>query len=223
MRNRRVWVLAVLGAVAPLWAASCSSISSGGGGSGGIGGQGGSSGGALTWYSTCGDPACGGHTDQPGVAPCTTEAEGAACATEGTKCDPVNDCNAHLVCATSDPKLSPGGCPISRARYKHDIRYLETAELQRLRDEVVAMPLATWRYNHEGAAGREHVGFLIDDVEGTPAVAGSGDRVDLYGYTSMTVAAIQAQQQQIAALERELKALREELAASRAAAKPAAR
>ena len=216
MRNHRLWVLAALGAVAPLWAASCSS-----GSGGGDGGSGGGSG-ALKWYSTCGDPVCGGHTPQPGVPQCTTETVGAACATPGAQCDPVNDCNALLVCATSDPKQSPGGCPISRASYKHDIRYLDPAELQRIRDDVVAMPLATWRYNHEGAAGREHLGFLIDDVEGTPAVAESGDRVDLYGYTSMTVAAIQAQQQQIAALEREVKALREELSASRAALKPAA-
>jgi hypothetical protein len=224
MSNHRVWVIAVLGLAAPLWAASCSSSDGGGtGGTGGTGGAGGAGGAELKWYTTCGDPVCGGHMPHPGVPTCTTEAEGIACATEGAQCDPVNDCNALLVCATSDPKQQPGGCPISRARWKHDIRYLDEAALDRVHDDVVAMPLATWRYNHEGAAGPEHLGFLIDDVEGTPAVADTGDRVDLYGYTSMAIAAIQAQERQIAALQGEVKALREELAKTRAASKAGAR
>jgi hypothetical protein len=221
MSDRRVWVIAVLGLVAPLWAASCSSNSDGGGG--GSGGSGGGGAAPLKWYTTCGDPVCGGHTPQPNVPLCTTESEGAACATEGVQCDPVNDCNALLVCARADPKQDPGGCPISRARFKHDIRYLDEAALERVRDDVVAMPLATFRYKREGAAGPEHLGFLIEDVEGTPAVADTGDRVDLYGYTSMAIAAIQAQERQIAALQREVEALREELAATRTAGRAGVR
>jgi hypothetical protein len=37
------------------------------------------------------------------------------------------------------------------------------------------------------------------------------DRVDLYAYTSMTVAALQVQAEQIDALQREVAALRQEL------------
>ena len=51
---------------------------------------------------------------------------------------------------------------------------------------------------------------MIDDVE--PSVAVSGDHVNLYGYLSMAVAAIQVQQSQIQALEQELRALREQVA-----------
>lgn len=195
-----------------------------GGGGGGIGAGGGSGGGAaeLRWYLTCGDPVCGGHRPRPEVAPCTDESEGAPCVALGATCDPVNDCNAHLLCTTDDPTQQPGGCPKSRARYKHDIRYLPDAELERVRDELVATPLATWRYNHEGERGREHLGFIIDDNPASPAVASDGDHVDLYGYTSMAVAAIQMQQKQIADLERELAALRKEIESARRAARPPA-
>lgn len=47
---------------------------------------------------------------------------------------------------------------------------------------------------------------MIDDIE--PSVAVSGDRVNMYGYLSMAVAAIQVQQRRIAALQRGLRRLR---------------
>ncbi|MGH7896283.1 MAG: hypothetical protein ACREQL_16575, partial [Candidatus Binatia bacterium] len=59
------------------------------------------------------------------------------------------------------------------------------------------------------------LGFIIDDVGTSPAVAADGGHVDLYGYTSMAVAAIQAQQKRIEALEREVAALRRALASRR--------
>jgi hypothetical protein len=78
------------------------------------------------------------------------------------------------------------------------------------------MPLATWRYNDEDPNAREHLGFIIDDQPLTsPAVRPTGDRVDLYGYTSMAVAAIQEQHRQIEALQKEVKNLREELRAAK--------
>jgi hypothetical protein len=165
---------------------------------------------------------CSGHRPRDGVKPCTDEKEGEPCTAPDATCDPANDCNAHLLCTSDDPRQRPEGCPRSRARYKHDIRYLQEAELERVRDELVATPLATWRYNHEGERGREHLGFIIDDNPASPAVARDGDHVDLYGYTSMAVAAIQMQQKQIAALERELAALRKELDSARQAARPPA-
>jgi hypothetical protein len=230
MLHRRIGIIAFLGLFAPLLAASCDGGDGGGGGgeagaagggAGAAGGGGAGGSGALQWYATCGDPACGGHVPQPNIPECTTEMAGAPCTTAGTQCDPVNDCNTHLVCTDTDP--TAGGCPISRARFKRDIHYLDETELRRVHEAVVSMPLATWRYRHEDERAREHLGFIIDDVPGTPAIARSGDHVDLYGYTSMAVAAIQAQERQIAALSAELKALREELAAVRAAQRPGGR
>jgi hypothetical protein len=212
MVTRRVWTtVTMIGSLLTL-TASCGS-GGGGGGSGGGGGGSASSGGSgqLKWYITCGDPVCP-STDMPHMPVCTTEKEGDPCAEADKRCGLQDACGADLLCTSSDPK---NNCPISLASYKHDIRYLPDVDLKRVHDEIIATPLATWRYNHEGASGREHLGFIIDDNPRSPAVAERGDRVDLYGYTSMAVAAIQVQQKQIRALEQEMKSLREELLAAR--------
>lgn len=78
------------------------------------------------------------------------------------------------------------------------------------------LPLARFRYRGDLSA-REQLGFIIEDVEATPGV--DGDHVDLYGYTTMGVAAIQEQAARIEALERELHALRARLAAVESARK----
>jgi hypothetical protein len=161
----------------------------------------------LTFYTTCGDPVCAGHRDT-GVAPCTTEKEGASCTTEGQRCDPVNSCNSLLLCAASDPKKGPGGCPISRRKDKAEIRYVDPAEGQRLYEELRAIRLATYRYAHSGPAGRRHLGFLIDDQPGGLSVDPERDMVDLYGYASLAVAALQVQAKQIEALQGEVARLR---------------
>jgi hypothetical protein len=159
----------------------------------------------------------------PGVDPCTTEKEGDACSTDGATCWPGGDCGALLLCAKVDPKGDPPNCPISRARYKKDIEYLPEGDLQRVHDDLMTMRLARWRYTSEASATREHLGFIIDDSPESPAVKRGGDQVDLYGYTSMAVAAAQIHDTRIDALEREIRALREELASlQRGAAEQAA-
>jgi hypothetical protein len=155
---------------------------------------------------TCGDPLCRGYTGGSGQALCTAEKVGDPCTVDGQKCDPQDSCNALLVCATVDPKVQPGHCPVSRRKYKHDIHYLSPAELARYRDELMAMKLATWRYKQDPS--KERLGFMIDDNEDLAAVDAKRDVVDLYGYTSMAVATIQLQAQQIKALEREVAALK---------------
>lgn len=166
--------------------------------------------GGLKLYYTCGDPVCRGYTGGSGAPLCTTETVGDACTVDGQKCDPQSDCNALVVCASSDPTMRTGGCPISRLRYKQDVHYLSPAELARYRDELLAMKLATWRYKHDPS--KERLGFMIDDNEGSAAVDGKRDLVDLYGYTSMAVATIQLQAQQIEALKSEITVMKKELA-----------
>lgn len=128
-----------------------------------------------------------------------------SCAPEGDACDPGDGCNRRLLCSTSDPTHG-GQCPISRRRYKQDVRYLGAGEIQRLHDELMKFPLATYRYRH--AASQTHLGFVIDDVEPSLSIDSGGDIVDLYAYTTMAVAALQAQDRKIEALERELQELR---------------
>jgi hypothetical protein len=166
----------------------------------------------LEWRATCGDPVCGTHREHPGVPACTaTQTRGTSCVPPGATCDPGSDCNELLVCTTDDPTHG-GVCPISRRAFKDDVRYLDDAERRRLHDELMEFHLATWRYK-DLPGDRRHLGFMIDDVE--PTAATERDHVDLYGYTSMAVAALQTQARQIDALEREVAALRAALSRRR--------
>ena len=176
---------------------------------------------AGQWWKTCGDPVCGpgGHRVDPKVPACTTQKVGDPCASLGVSCDPIDPCNVHFECATSDPTKQTGGCPISRAKYKENIRYLNGPERAAVARDILELPLATWRYRD--GDGAPHLGFIIDDAGASPAVRPDGDHVDLYGYTSMTVAAIQEQAQRVAVLEKEVRALKAELAKTKV--KPARR
>jgi len=165
------------------------------------------------WYATCGDPVCHGYTAPTGVSRCTTETIGATCATAGTKCDPMDSCDALYICATSDPKTAPGGCPISRQKYKTDIHYLDEVGLQKYAGELSKVKLATYKYK---TGGPTRLGFIIEDHEPSVSIDSEHDMVDLYGYTSMAVAALKLQEQQLAALQQQLS----ELSAQLKAAKP---
>ena len=158
------------------------------------------------WWLSCGDPVCGGWRPKPDVPRCMPNQQvGLACSQESAKpCDPGNDCNALLVCATSDPTKQPGGCPRSRLATKRDVHYLAPEELRQYHDQLLGMKLATWRYKHDPA--RQRLGFIIDDQPArSMAVEPPGEIVDLYGYTSLAVATLQLQ-------ARELEALRAQMA-----------
>ena len=173
----------------------------------------GASGVTLQWFESCGTPVCSADTepfDDASIPNCTTEKVGDTCTESGARCDGVAACGATLICAASDPQSGAGGCPRSRARFKQDIHYLDGAALAQYHDQVVHMPLASYRYKQsapdtEDSENGEQLGFIIDDIE--PSAAASGDRVNLYGYLSMAVAAIKVQQRQIDTLERKLEQL----------------
>jgi hypothetical protein len=171
--------------------------------------------GGYQWWLTCGAPVCPDtDSDDPNIPNCTSEQEQDPCSTPGATCEPAgNNCEALLLCANEDPKDET--CPISRARHKDAISYLDDSELQRVRDEFLGMRMARWHYTSEPVASRQHLGFIIDDQPNSPAVMSNGERVDLYGYTSMAAATIQVQQKQIDALEREVEALRQAVLGAR--------
>jgi hypothetical protein len=193
-------------------AAGCGAKAGFGSGAGDLEGDAGD--GALLWRSTCGDPVCmaGGHRDH-GVPRCTVETAGKQCSSPGTTCDPGNDCNEDLVCSTKDPRLQTGGCPVSRATYKKDIHYLSPTDLESYRDQLLALPLATYRYRQASPESRLHLGFMIDGHESLVCVEPERDQVDVYGYASMAVAALQVQARQIDELTKEVATLRAEIAA----------
>lgn len=166
----------------------------------------------LSWYANCGDPVCSTYRGPfDGVPVCASETAGDPCSDDGAQCDLENDCNQFLVCAESDPQDQTGGCPISKQDAKRDIAYLGADQREQLRKDAVAMKLATWRYRHEADDARPHLGFVIDDQPTSPAVRTDGERVDLYGYTSLVLAALQAQEAELTALKAEVKTLREQV------------
>jgi hypothetical protein len=169
----------------------------------------------LVWWTTCGAPACAADAGVPdsGLPACPAQYEGTACADAGAQCDPGARCQVYLRCSATDPKQQPGGCPISRMRYKKDIRYLSGGELRAVSDELMALPLARYRYRSDDA--RERLGFMIDGHESLACVDAEHDQVDLYGYTSMAVAALKVQAEEIAELRRQVTALRATLAKRR--------
>ncbi len=163
----------------------------------------------TTWYYSCGDPVCTGYRPPAGVARCTTEAEGQSCSVEGSRCDPMDGCNRLLVCAQTDPRLGP--CPISARRFKRDLRYLTDAEREACAREVGGIRLA--RYRYEGST-TERLGFVLEDNPSSAAVDPERDMVDLYGYSSLAVAALQVQERRIERLERRLQELEQALGAA---------
>jgi hypothetical protein len=147
--------------------------------------------------------------EHPGVPPCTSEQRsGVACPAAGVRCDPFLFCNSLRVCAANELAVR---CPISQRAAKEGIAYLDADDARRVHDELMRYPLATWRYKD---APRDHrqLGFVIEDVSPSAGVAADGAHVDLYGYTSMVVAALQVQAREIARLHRRVDRLSRRLA-----------
>lgn len=135
------------------------------------------------------------------------------CTANQTCCGPMPLPEATCVDGANSP------CPISQRKMKKDILYLSDSEKQQLSSELMTFPLATYRYKVEGPEQKPHLGFIIDDVAPSPAVLQSGERVDLYGYSTMTVAALQVQAKEIAELKKQMEDLKKECAPSRKRAK----
>ena len=92
------------------------------------------------FFFTCGDPVCRGYVRPENLPPCSAAQQaGQMCGIEGETCDPVRRLQPPPACAAARiPTLQPGGCPISLAAWKKDIRYLDQAERQRQHDAVRA-------------------------------------------------------------------------------------
>jgi hypothetical protein len=188
-----------------------------GSGSGTGTGTGAGDAGALRWWYSCGYPACQAVDDAGADAGLVDDAGalcppvGSACATSGDTCGARDaaHCGVNLECSASDPTKGFGGCPISSRKFKENVTYVDDAQLEMLHDEAIHMKLATYNYKPQfDDPNPRHLGFIIEDDPRSPAVDRSFDRVDLYGYLSMAVAAMQVQEKEIAELRRELDAAR---------------
>jgi hypothetical protein len=105
---------------------------------------------------------------------------------------------------------APGsfGCPVSRRDFKRDIERLDQEDLERIYDELRKIQLSTYHYKTDATGTPRHLGFIIDDTRTPYPINADGMSVDLYGYMSMSVAAIQIQSREIEALRAEVAALR---------------
>jgi hypothetical protein len=153
----------------------------------------------------------------PAYCPSPRPHLGDPCAKKGDTCalTPPAECGQTILqCNGATWELPNTQCPISTAKAKRDIAYVSPSEAARLRDELLSTKLATYRYKLGDSS--THLGFVIEDMpEGSPAVLASREQVDLYGYVSMAVAAIQEQQKQINRLEAELKRTQRNCASTR--------
>lgn len=162
--------------------------------------------GELRWYRTCGDPVCGSAPAPDPEDACQLQLAGELCEAAGESCDPGEGCGVRLLCTDTAPQGGFGGCPRSRRRFKRDIRYVDADRRAALTRQLLDVRLTEYTYRDDPGAVRQ-LGFLIDDLEPSPAVR--GDRVHLYGYLSMAVAALQEQASRMEQLEQELARLRD--------------
>src|SRR5450432_1549379 len=203
-----------------------------GGGEGGASGKGGSVG-AGGGSGAGGAGASTGHLCGPDTCTqCTTGACcGGGCCASGEWCDtsgtvPTCRCNAGPACGAGEYCSSPvgggpicgirccggdaGTCPVSRRMYKRDIERLDDEALRRIYDELRKIQLTTYQYKNDPAASPPRLGFIIDDTKTPYPINPDGMSVNLYGYVSMAVAAIQTQSREIEALRAEVAQLRRE-------------
>ncbi|MEC7984540.1 MAG: hypothetical protein VX278_05215 [Myxococcota bacterium] len=165
---------------------------------------------ALQYYTSCGDPVCAGYEGPTeGLSVCDSESEGATCTEDGAECDLENTCNQRLICASEDPATA---CPVSRSKHKRDIAYINEQKAGEIADAVRQMKIAEWNYHKDATARKARLGFLIDDQPLSPAVLENGEQVDVYGYTSMAIVAIQQQAAHIERLEKKIAELEAKIA-----------
>jgi hypothetical protein len=160
------------------------------------------------------DPVC--SSDRPATWSCSRPgmgcpvqppALGSACTNASLRCTYGCGKDAVRVCTGGKWAGEFSPCPVSRRAAKQEITYLDAAEVGRVSQALLDVKLATYEYKDPALAGRRRLGFIIDDAPGLPAIDPAHDMVDLYSYTSMLVATVQRQAQQIASLERKLNAL----------------
>jgi hypothetical protein len=194
----------------------------GAGGHGGTGGTGsGGSAGGQGGHQCAPDSTCGCST-----GPCC----GSACCGAGEWCDtsgaaPVCRCGSITACTGLDTCNAPtvnasnpcgvvcctgSGCPVSRRVFKRDIHELDHDEIERIYSELRDIKLTTYQYKTDPAASPRRLGFIIDDTKSPYPVNADGTSVNLYGYMSMAVAAIQSQSREIEALRAEVARLKRE-------------
>ncbi len=133
---------------------------------------------------------------------------GTPCLQTGKKCqyhcgfDGARECKGGAWYAASGTP-----CPISSRRAKKEIVYLSKNDGDAIARKLLKVKLATYRYRDPSNGQGRKLGFILEDVGRSYAGDPARGRVDIYGYTSMLLATVQAQQRTIMKLEKQIKAL----------------
>lgn len=134
--------------------------------------------------------------------------------------------NVGIDCATPNYPLQVCGAasatawqtPSSRA-FKDNIRYFAAKDYAHVLSELSRVDVARYQYRPEVTSDRvEHLGFIAEELP-RDVLSRDGKAVDVYALASYGLAASKALIAQNEALERELRELRNELAAQRTAIK----
>lgn len=172
--------------------------------------------GGLHYFSDCSlthpiahDPCQGKPAETRGLASCVSHGVtvGQACGADAPSCYIDRACpdgrkvvSDYLVCADKRPSRC---LTRSSRRYKADITYLSKQDRQELARQIEALPLARFRYL-DSAKGSRRLGFITEDALTSEFVSDGGRTVDLYSLLAASIAAIQAQDERIRALEAQL-------------------
>jgi hypothetical protein len=165
--------------------------------------------GPLKWKCDAPNPTPGCPAARPNL--------GTACAPEGQFCDYGCENNVSRKCQGGGwaQATAPGGCPRSSRALKRDIHYLDKAATDRYADQALKLRLATYRYKDPALVKRTHLGYILEDSPKSISSNMERREVDLYSYTSMTLALAKRQQRQIEALQAQLAQLQRLLRAKR--------
>jgi len=155
----------------------------------------------------CGTSCCaaGEWCDTSGATPICRCNDGPACGA-GETCS--SSLGGSEVCGLRCCGGEAGTCPVSRRMYKRQIEALDDDALARIYQELRGIQLSTYQYKTDPASAPRRLGFIIDDTKTAYPINADGNSVNLYGYVSMAVAAIQVQSREIEALRAEVKRLK---------------
>jgi len=170
-------------------------------------------------------PMCGGETEwfceQPhpdSECPVGRPLSGEPCSENGKVCEYLCGPGNSMTCVDNIwQQTNSPSCPISSRRFKNNIEYLAAEARQEIAEQTLSVRLAEYDYIGTIPARTRRLGFVIEDHPDLAAVAENGANIDLYAYTSMVLATVQVQAEQIAALRRELAELQARVADRNAA------
>lgn len=98
---------------------------------------------------------------------------------------------------------------VSTRKAKDDIAYLTDDEIVGLAKQAMAIKLATYKYKNDPSATKK-LGYILEDAPKVASSDMSREQVDLYAYASMVLAATQAQEKRLDALEKQVTALKKQ-------------